>query len=152
MSDENKKSAINHRTWHEIWQDTQKDYGDTLFEQGKEIAGWPDYKFSSDNRTFGFFEDGQSIGKRLDAKGFLVNKHDRDRLLNTAGMIIQTVDGEVDDPMVFRDHEPLVKMWFDLHKSHGVPLSEEELIAFEFDLEPDENDEEGEDKDGDKEE
>jgi hypothetical protein len=35
-------------------------------------------------------------------------------------------------------------MWFDLHKSHGVPLSEYELIAFEFDIEPEEDEDEEE--------
>jgi hypothetical protein len=144
MSDENKKSALNRVSREEL----QKDYGD-LFSEGKNIADWPDYKFTTpDGRVFGFFEDGESTGKRLSARGILVNKRDWDRLKNTAGMIIQTVDGVVDDPMVFRDRESLVKMWFDLHKSHGVPLSEEELIAFEFDIDPDaDNPDEDDDED-----
>jgi hypothetical protein len=62
MSDENKK-AVN-------WTDCEidKDFGDTLFTEGKNIADWPDYKFTTpDSRVFGFFEDGESIGKRLSA-------------------------------------------------------------------------------------
>jgi hypothetical protein len=136
---ENKNSGFKKIASEEL----QKDFGDTLFTEGKNIADWPDYKFTTpDGRVFGFFEDGESIGKRLSARGVLVNKHDRDRLEQTAGMIIQTVDGEADDPMVFRQREPLVKMWFELHKSYGVPLSDLEQAAFEFDIEdnPDEDD------------
>lgn len=102
MSDENKKSAINKIAVEEL----QRDFGDTLFSEGTKIADWPDYRFTtSDGRVFGFFEDGESIGKRLSARDILVNKHDWERLENTAGMIIQTIDGVPDDPMVFRDRE-----------------------------------------------
>jgi hypothetical protein len=139
MSDENKKSAVNKISSEEL----QEDFGDTLFSEGKNIADWPDYKFSTpDGRVFGFFEDGESIGKRLTARNILVNKHDWNRLEDTAGMIIQTVDGVPDDPMVFRDRESLLEMWLQLHKSHGVPLSEDELAA--FDVEPNEDEDEEE--------
>jgi hypothetical protein len=132
MSDSEKKNSGFKKIASE---ELQKDFGDTLFSEGVKIADWPDYRFSTaDDRVFGFFEDGESIGKRLSARNVLVNKYDRARLKETAGMIIQTVDGEADDPMVFRDEDSLSKMWLDLHRSHGVPLSEEELAR--FDIEP----------------
>ncbi len=145
MSDENKYSALKKISIDELREELQKDLGDTLFLEGKEIADWPDFRFvSPDGRVFGFFEGGRSIGKRLEAQNIAVNKHDWERLENTAGMIIQTVDGVPDEPMVFRDNESLVKMWFELHKSYGVPLSEEELARFEFDIEPEEEDQDEE--------
>jgi|SRR5580704_3011175 hypothetical protein len=138
MSDSEKKnSGINWIASGEL----QKDFRDTLFSEGVRIADWPDYRFSTaDDRVFGFSGDGESIGKRLSARDILVNKYDRARLKETAGMIIQTVNGVPDDPMIFRDRESLVEMWFELHKSYGVSPSEDELAG--FDVEPDGDDKE----------
>jgi hypothetical protein len=133
MSEENKKSGLNIVSSDEFLRDS----GDTLFLEGPKIADWPDFKFTSpDGRVFGFFENGESIGKRLQARDIGINKYDRERLENTAGMIIVTVDDVPDDPMIFGEEEPLAIMWLKLHKSHGVPLSEDERAR--FGLEPDE--------------
>lgn len=110
----------------ELEKDANKPAVDIIRADCFTIESWPDYSFEADGRKFSLFVDGVSIAHRLAARDFAGMQHRnitqrKAELDEIAGFIL---DDEA--PIMFKDHNELVKAWTDLHGLFGVPLSQQE--------------------------
>lgn len=118
--------------------------GDIFKRTASAIAKWPDFSFDTgDGRRFLLFYDGNSIRHRLEAVEGGLRPEEITRLDSCWAIVHEA--GSTDQPMVFYSGcDEARDAWLELHRLHGEPLGEEEIMFFGVDNETLFDDESGE--------
>jgi hypothetical protein len=109
---------------------------DLIYKEAHRIDKWPDHRFTTDEgRTFGLYQDGESILQRLHATPATINWVDTEgieRVKNIAGFIMEI--GTKDPPLVFQEDLDLGLAWIEHHRQYSVALTDEECEILEDQL------------------
>lgn len=102
--------------------------------EAHKIANWPDFRFeTADGRSFGLFQFGEAILKRLNAAGVWINWQDTEgieRIKALAGCILEI--GGDEPPLLFNDFAALAAAWAETRFAYGVEPSNDEIEALDL--------------------